>query len=149
MIALVCNVVGMPLAIHRTFLAKDGSKSRVAPVKASLGPIWSGAIRLNEVADGRPLVIGEGIETSASAGRLMGLPAWAALSAGNLGKGLVLPPEAGCVVIAADPDWHGREATRAAWQRWKAEGREVRIAMPDRDGCDFNDLLLAREVANA
>ena len=55
-------------------------------------------------ADRQPLVIGEGIESSASAGRLMGLPAWAAVSAGNLAKGLVLPSEARRVVIAADPD---------------------------------------------
>ncbi len=149
MIALVCDVAGTPLGIHRTFLAQDGSKSRVEPAKASLGPVWSGAIRLHEIYDGKPLVIGEGIESSASAGRLMGLPAWAAISAGNLAKGLLLPPQPRSVVIAADPDVHGREAARAAWHRWKAEGRDVRIATPEREGCDFNDLLLSREAANA
>jgi putative DNA primase/helicase len=50
----------------------------------------------------KPLVIGEGIETAASAGLLMGTPAWAAISAGNMAKGLVLPPEVRRVVIAAD-----------------------------------------------
>ena len=92
-------------------------------------------------------MIGEGIETSASAGRLMNLPAWAAISAGNLAKGLVLPPDAGRVVIAADPDEPGRVAARDAWIRWRAEGREVRIATPDGDG-DFNDLLRTRETAH-
>ena len=33
-----------------------------------------------------PLVIGEGIETAASAGRLMGFSAWAAIAAGNMAK---------------------------------------------------------------
>ena len=60
------------------------------------------------LAPGDLLVIGEGIETAASAGRLMGLPSWAAISAGNLAKGLVLPPEVLSVVIAADPDEAGQ-----------------------------------------
>jgi putative DNA primase/helicase len=79
----------------------------------------------------------------------MGFPAWAALSAGNLAKGLVLPPEARRVVIAADPDDAGRTAAREAWLRWKAEDREVQIAMPDRESFDFNDLLRAREADHA
>jgi hypothetical protein len=74
---------------------------------------------------------------------LLGLPAWAAISAGNLGGGLLLPPEVRCVVIAADPDDPGRQAARDAWPRWTAEGREVRVALPDGSG-DFNDLLQAR-----
>ena len=52
------------------------------------------------------------------------------LSAGNLAKGLALPPEARRVVIAADPDDAGRKAARDAWIRWRAEGRDVRIASP-------------------
>jgi hypothetical protein len=145
MIALVCDVAGTPLGIHRTFLARDGSKSRAEPVKASLGPVWTGAIRLDPLADGVPLVVGEGIESSASAGLLMGLPAWAAISAGNLSGGVLLPPEADSVVIAADPDPAGTEAARVAWQRWTSEGRSVRIATPDGLG-DFNDLLLAQKA---
>jgi putative DNA primase/helicase len=37
-------------------------------------------------------------------GVVMGLPARAAISAGNMAKGLVVPPEARRVVIAANPD---------------------------------------------
>ena len=122
--------------------SRDGRKATVTPVKASLGPIWGGAIRLQDPDPGQSIVIGEGIETSASAGCLMGLPAWAAISAGNLANALVLPPEVRRVVIAADPDDAGRRAARDAWIRWTAEGRKVRIALPDGAG-DFNDLLLA------
>lgn len=149
LIALVTDVSGAAIAIHRTYLARDGSKSQTEPAKASLGPVWSGAIRLMPIVSGRPLVIGEGIESSASAGLLMGLPAWAAVSAGNLAKGVKLPPEARNVVIAADPDRAGRAAGRDAWLRWKAEGRQVQIATPDLEGVDFNDLLMSREAANA
>ena len=147
MIALVSDVARTPLGIHRTYLARDGSKARLEPTKASLGPVWSGAIRLDEIAPDAALIVGEGIESSASAGRLMGLPAWAAISAGNLAKGLMLPPEARHVVIAADPDEAGKRAARDAWLRWRAEGRNVQIATPDAAG-DFNDLLRAREAGN-
>ena len=143
LVALVQNAAGKPLGVHRTFLARDGSKARIEPNKASLGPVWTGAIRLQGLAPGDLLVIGEGIETAASAGRLMGLPSWAAISAGNLAKGLVLPPEVLRVVIAADPDEAGSDAARDAWFRWTAEGRKVQIATPNGSG-DFNDLLLVQ-----
>jgi putative DNA primase/helicase len=148
MVASVTNAAGAIVAVHRTYLSRDGHKANTEPAKASLGPVWGGAIRLSPIAPGEPLVIGEGIETTASAGRLMGFPAWAGISAGNLAKGLVLPPEARRVVIAADPDDAGRKAARDAWTRWTAEGREVRIAVPD-ISADFNDVLMAQEVSNA
>ena len=87
MIALVADAAGNPLAIHRTYIASDGRKADVVPTKASLGPIWGGAIRLSPHDPDKPLVIGEGIETAASAGILFGFPAWSAVSCGNLGKG--------------------------------------------------------------
>jgi hypothetical protein len=145
MIALVTNYAGAPIGVHRTYLARDGSKTCVEPAKASLGPVWGGAIRLDSLRPDIPLVIGEGIESSASAGRLMGFPTWAAISAGNLAKSLVLPSEVRRVIIAADPDDAGCNAARDAWLRWREEGRDVQIALPNCEGCDFNDLLLTRD----
>jgi putative DNA primase/helicase len=147
LMALVQDVTGQPIAVHRTFLARDGTKACVEPAKASLGRIWGTAIRLHPPEADLPLVIGEGIETAATAGRLMGFPAWAAISAGNLAKGLVLPAEVCRVVIAADPDNAGQHAARDAWLRWNADGRSVQIATPDGSG-DFNDLLRGREAAH-
>jgi hypothetical protein len=140
MVSLVRNVDGLPVAVHRTYLRRDLiAKADVEPQKASLGPIWGGAVRIHDAAP--ELVIGEGIETSASAGVLLGLPAWAALSAGNLAKGLTLPREVRSVVVAADADPEGERAARAAALRWSAERRTVRIARPNAKGRDFNDLL--------
>jgi len=145
LVAAVTNASGQVVAVHRTFLRRDGSgKANVEPQRASLGPIRGGAVRLDPAAP--ELVIGEGIESAASAGRLLGLPAWAAISAGNLERGLVLPPEVRRVVIAADNDPAGRDAAHATFFRWCAEGRQVEVALPDQDGCDFNDLLLRRSV---
>lgn len=149
LVALIEDAAGRPLAVHRTYLKADGRKAGVDPVKASLGPIWGGAIRLDPIAP--ELVIGEGIETAASAGRLLSLPSWAAVSAGNLAHGLVLPEQVRAVVVAADADRPGRRAADDAARRWRAEGRRVRIVAPDAPGLDFNDLLLAgaAEVTHA
>jgi putative DNA primase/helicase len=111
-IGLIVDVAGASTAVQRTFITRDGQKATVERVRASLGRVWDGAIRLADMVDGKPIVIGEGIESSASAGQLMNLPAWAAISAGNLAKGLVLPPEAHHIVIAADDDEPGRDAAR-------------------------------------
>ena len=142
-IALVVDVTGMPLAIHRTYLAADGNgKAAVSPVKASLGHTDGGVIRLSKLDSHSALVVGEGIETAASAGlSLGGLPAWAALSAGNLAK-LTLPPLIAHVIIAVDPDHVGKRAAMRAARRWRLEGRKVQLAIPDGTG-DFNDLLCA------
>jgi putative DNA primase/helicase len=142
MVALVRDVAGRPVAVHRTYLnLKRTTKANVEPVKASLGPVWGGSIRLHEVAP--ELVIGEGIESSASAGVLLDLPAWAAVNAGNLARGLALPSEVRRLVVAADPDPEGERAAVSAALRWRAEGRSVRIARPTGAG-DFNDLLRKR-----
>lgn len=146
MVALVRDAAGQPVACHRTYLTRDGRKASADPVRAGLGPVWGGAVRLDPAAP--EMVIGEGIETSASAGLLLGLPAWAALSAGNLARGLMLPPEVRAVVIAADHDAQGtgQDAAEAAAARWRGDGRHVRIALPDRPGTDFNDVLLRKPV---
>ena len=152
--ALVQDAAGKALGVHRTYLAADGTKARVEPPKASLGPVWGGAIRFTPVA--RHIVIGEGIETSASAGLMLGLPAWAAISAGNLAKGVVLPAEIREVTIAADDDGvnaqgrnPGLEAAEQAAARWQAEGRKVRIIKPNMPGKDFNNILQARAAGKA
>ncbi len=157
LVALVQDAARQPIAAHRTFLTLDGRKARVDPVKASIGPVWGGAVRLDPAPldPAAALVIGEGIETAASAGLLMGLPAWAALSAGNLARGVLLPLDVRHVVIAADhdagPRQPGQDAAQAAAARWRGEGRTVRIATPDVPGNDFNDLLQdrARRAAEA
>lgn len=149
MIALVTDVDNGPLGVHRTYLARDGGcKAAIEPARKSLGPVWGGAVRLTASANVVPLeiAIGEGIESSASAGRLLGLTPWAAISAGNLGRGLTLPPGVRCATIAVDNDPPGREAAHEAWTRWRAEGRRVRCATPDKSGSDFNDLLRERSA---
>lgn len=86
-------------------------------------------------------MIGEGIETAASAGLLIGLPAWAAISAGNMARTMALPAAVASVVIAADHDAPGKRSADEARARWNADGLHIRIIAPNRPGADFNDVL--------
>jgi putative DNA primase/helicase len=141
MIALVTlGTDDTPLAIHRTYLARDGSgKAPVDPPRMMLGPCGGGAVRLT--AQGDVLMIGEGIETCLAAMVSTGKPAWAALSASGL-RALNLPAEVRDVIVLADGDETGEAAARDCALRWKRQGRRVRIARPP-VGMDFNDLLLS------
>ncbi len=127
-----------PLAVHRTFLARDGSgKAPVDPQKMMLGPCRGGAVRLSQPGD--MLMVGEGIETCLTAMQATGHPAWAALSTSGL-RTLDLPESVREVIVLADGDDPGEAAARDCALRWQRQGRRVRIARPPR-GQDFNDML--------
>jgi putative DNA primase/helicase len=142
MVGLVTRGVDdVPLAIHRTFLARDGSgKAPVDPQKMMLGPCRGGAVRLAKAGD--VLLVGEGIETCLAAMQASGHPAWAALSTSGL-LTLDLPQSMRDVIVLADGDEAGEAAAHKAAVRWKREGRRVRIAHPT-NGMDFNDMLMGR-----
>lgn len=128
--------------VQRIYLDRDGRKAAVEPVKASLGIVAGGAIRLKTAS--AELAVAEGLESAASAGLLLGMPAWAAVSAGNLARSMILPAEIRFVVVAADADEPGLRAAEAALRRWRAEGRTVRIVKAAIYGRDFNDLATDR-----
>jgi putative DNA primase/helicase len=128
-----------PVAVHRTYLDRDTcGKAPVDPVKKTLGPIFGGSVRLAPA--GEVMVVGEGIETCLSVQETTGLPAWAALSAGNIPR-IVLPEIVRHVFIAADNDDVGIAAANQAAEIWRAGGRQVTIALPALIGSDFNDCL--------
>jgi hypothetical protein len=142
MVALVTHgESGAPIAIHRTFLARDGAgKAPVEPKKMMLGPCRGGAVRLADPGD--VLMIGEGIETGLAAMAATGRPAWAALSTSGL-RALDLPKDVRNIIVLADGDDAGEAAARDCALRWKREGRRARVALPPQ-GMDFNDLLVGR-----
>ena len=147
MVALVTKGAdGTPLAIHRTFLARDGEgKAPADPQKMMLGPCRGGAVRLADPSD--VLMVGEGIETFLAAMQASGNPAWAALSTSGM-RSLELPSDVLDVIVLADGDESGEAAARDCALRWKREGRRVRIARPPR-GMDFNDMLSGCPTRNA
>ena len=82
----------VPDAVHRTYLAPGGNGKARLPddfdAKLSLGPVRGRPIRLDSGIDaeaaGGSLAIAEGIENALVAVQEFGVPAWSAISAGNL-----------------------------------------------------------------
>ena len=135
LVACVQGCAGRFLGIQRTYL-QGADKAPVQPVRASLGRITGGAVRLAEPTDG-VLLVGEGIESTAAAMQRFDLPGWAALGTAGL-CALVLPEAIREVVIAADRDAPGLETAAALAERLEAERRRVTIVAP-RAGGDFAD----------
>ncbi len=148
--AMVARVDGVErFAVHRTYLAADGiGKAGVDPSKAMLGRCAGGAVRLSDGPGA--LLVGEGIESTLSALRLLqrpGLRARAALSTSGM-KSLRLPATPGELIVASDGDAPGREAARILAERATAASWQVSIADPGGpDGYDWNDVLKEREAA--
>jgi hypothetical protein len=144
MVALVTDVDDKPLAVHRTYLNRDGSgKTAVNPPRMTLGACRSGGVRLGRIRRDQWLAVAEGIETTLSVMQACSLSGVAALSADGL-RNLVLPPRANLILLCADHDENGtgQSAAYAARNRLRAEGRRVRVIVPPDRGSDFNDLLM-------
>ena len=135
LVACVQDCAGRFLGIQRTYL-EGPDKAPLQPVRASLGRLTGGAVRLAEPTDG-VLLVGEGIESTAAAMQRFQVPGWAALGTAGL-CALVVPDAIREVVIAADRDAPGLEAAAALAERLEAEGRRVTIVAP-RAGGDFAD----------
>ena len=140
LVAGVQDVHGGFLGVQRIYLDREGAprKANVEPVRACLGSVAGGAVRLAEPEHGRPLLVGEGIESTAAAMLLFDLPGWAALGTSGL-RSIELPEYVIDVVIAADRDAAGLRAAAALARKLKAEGRDVEIRRPHKG--DFNDVL--------
>jgi len=129
---------GHVVGVWRIALTPEGRKLG----RYGLGPCAGCASRLWHVAPGETLAITEGIEDALAARALLGIPAWAALSATGMAQ-LELPAWIGPVVIVADADDAGRQAARALWRRLTTAGREARIIEPAA-AKDANEALLAQ-----
>jgi hypothetical protein len=111
--------------------------------RRGLGPVKHNAARLFR-AEGSELVLAEGVEDALAAHALTDLPAWAALSAGNLAK-LILPGCLRAITIFADADAVGTGHAAALARRLERDGRAVRLRRPRR-AKDANDVLVARRA---
>jgi putative DNA primase/helicase len=139
MVALVMNRDREMVAIHRTYLARDGScKAPIDPAKMTLGPVHGGAVRLGPQSES--LLVTEGIETALSVMQATGQVAWAALSATGIAL-LELPDYVRDVTICVDGDQTSEDAAAKATRRWLLQGRQVRVARPPPNQ-DFNDMLM-------
>lgn len=154
MLAAVTSPAGALVALHRTYLTKDGHKAPVPTAKKltrTAGPMAGASIKLHPplLRDGA-LVLGlaEGIETAIAASVLAGIPVWPCVSAGGLEQ---FEPPAGVqrLYVFADNDASGtgqRAAERLA-QRAARMGLVARTLTPLSPGTDWADELIARRAA--
>ena len=151
LLTLLRNVeTDQPQAIQRTALTPDGKKIG----RMTLGRKGGAAAKLWPQSCIRDrLVVGEGVETTLSAGlrikhrgeRLD--PAWAAIDAGNLAGFPVLPNVQQLIILVDNDkpdergDQAGQKAAKECSSRWTCAGREVRRLMPKKMGTDFNNIV--------
>jgi putative DNA primase/helicase len=143
LVALVRDPAGRLLGLHRLWLTPDGAKAPVEPVRASLrsaATMAGGCVRFGP-ARGELEAVAEGIETALSLrGALPGLAVCAVLGSGGLAcwhPG----PATRRVLLCPDRDRAGLRAAQRCGPRLHRAGIEVRLALPPRQGEDFNDLL--------
>jgi phage/plasmid primase-like uncharacterized protein len=152
MVAELVNAKGEQVALHRTYLTKQGRKADVPQVRkvtAAAGPLTGCAIRLSEMTDGH-LGVGEGVETALGAHFLSGLPVWATYSAGSLAA-FQFPAGLQRLTVFSDndpPDSQGRragqEAAQALQARAVAAGIKASILSPTIEGTDWADVWVSQ-----
>jgi putative DNA primase/helicase len=145
MIALMRDVVtNVPRGIQRTAIKDDGTgKRQISQAEDSrmmMGSPEGAAALLHPAAE--RMGIGEGIETSLSAGQIFSVPVWATLSAGGVAAFPVIPGIKH-LTIFADYDEAGVQAARKCYWRYKKAGIEVEVRCPPNVGVDWNDYLNA------
>jgi DNA primase len=138
---VVDHVTGHICAIWRIRPVLQGPVQR-----RGLGPTKGNAARL-AWAPGPRLIVAEGVEDALAATKLFGLPAWAALSAGNMGA-LVLPERLSEVLVLADHDANGAglAGAHALARRLKAGGRWAGVRWPT-SRKDVNDVAMGRAAS--
>jgi hypothetical protein len=146
MVALVRNLAGDVVAVHRTWIdSKTYGKADISPVKMMLGPVAGHAVHLIGLPSSSPvLYVAEGIETALSYAQLNGLTdytsvVWAALSSSGLAN-LLVPDHVTRIVVICDNDDACTKAakTLAATVSHRAS---VTLQFPPDGVADFNDLL--------
>ena len=88
------------------------------------------------------MAIAEGIENALTA-IVADYAAWSAIAKGGF-KTVMLPANVREVLIVADCDKNGegQRAAERASERWRAEGRRVRLWLATHEGEDLNDVLV-------
>ena len=149
MLAVIRYPDGKGASLHRTFLTPEGQKAPVDPVRkiVSCLPLEGSSVRLGPVQE--RLGIAEGIETAICAGKLFGLPCWAAISADGMKK---WEPPDGCksVLVCGDNDasFTGQAAAYELARKLKLKGFDVDVVLPEIVGNDFCDVWVSRYNSN-
>ena len=145
--ALVAPLVldGRTVALHRTYLTRDGQKADVPTVRkltCAAGPLAGACITLHKPASGC-IAIAEGIETALAGWCASRLPTVAAYSAGNLAA-YRWPPGVQRLVVFADHDKAGQDAAEALRVRAVAARLRCEVLTPTDPGADWCNVWASR-----
>jgi phage/plasmid primase-like uncharacterized protein len=136
------------VALHRTYLTRDGRKAEVPSVKkltSASGPLAGACIAMFGPEKGC-IGIAEGIETALAAWCASSVPTVAAYCAGNLAA-WQWPIGVRRIVIFADHDPAGADAADKLRQRARAAGLSVNVLAPTDPGSDWCDVWARRDAA--
>jgi hypothetical protein len=159
-IAIVRNLDGEPVTIHRIYLTAEGKKAPVAEEKKMMSapsnkPVSGSAIRLSQWAVGKTLHLAEGIETAVAVMlRVLACEdaqdhaVWSTINA-TLLEAIHIPQGVEQVVIWADHDKSlaGVNHAKALKERLISQGIKASIFLPkgiipdDKKGIDWLDKL--------
>jgi phage/plasmid primase-like uncharacterized protein len=148
MVAPIIAPDGRLVALHRTWLTRDGRKADVPTVRkltAAAGPLAGACIPLFKPAHGC-IGIADGIETALAGWCASSVPTVAAYSAGNLAA-WQWPPGVQRIVVFADHDAAGAGAADKLRQRARAAGLAVNVIKPTDPGSDWCDVWAQRDAA--
>ncbi len=141
LVAAIRDTQGALQGVQVTLLSAHGTaKAALATPRRVIGKLMGGTVRLADAQD--ELAVGEGVETMLTASDVFGVPAWAALSADNLGR-LILPHPLRRLIIAADNDEAGMRAARSLRARMASSAR-VEIEPAPAGFNDWNDWARAQ-----
>lgn len=145
MVALVRDVEGKVVGMHRTYLSKQRiDKSSVDKPKKVMacGPLNGAAVRLLPMKDNGIIGVAEGIETALAAHSLFGNPVWAALNANGV-ETFEPPPGTRLVVVYGDNDRSatGQVAAYRLKQRMFLAGVPCLVELPKQEDTDWADVL--------
>ena len=144
MVAPIVAPDGRVVALHRTYLTRDGWKADVPTVKKlseAAGPLAGAAIPLHTPQGGR-LGIAEGIETALAACCASGVPTVAAYCADNLARWR-WPGGVSRLVVFADADPAGLKAADDLVGRAGRAGLHAEALAPSAPGADWADVWAA------
>ena len=151
MLAVVTSPSGEMVALHRTYLAADGSKAVVDNVKKltrTSGSLAGASIKFGEPVsvNGRiTLGVAEGIETALACRLASGVPTWSCISATGMQR-FVWPVELQSLIIFADHDESGVGQAAAIKLALRAidAGIECRVLIPELVGSDWLDVYVQK-----
>ncbi len=145
MVAPLVAPDGRMVALHRTYLTREGRKAEVPTVKkltGAAGPLTGACIPLHKPARGC-IGIAEGIETALAAWCASAVPTVAAYCAGNLAA-WHFAAGAQRLVVFADADKAGRAAANTLRARALAARLQCEVLTPTTDGVDWCDVWAER-----